>query len=84
VITKAEITTRCDKNISINLFHKGSIRSLDGKFSSVDFDEVGFDDEIFFISDCRAICANASAPFSILSTYNSLKKNIKRILKTIS
>jgi hypothetical protein len=53
--------------------HKGQRRSFGGRSSSIDFDE-----ETFFSSACRAICANASAFFSILSTYNSLK-NIPKL-----
>jgi hypothetical protein len=54
----------------------GQSRSFGGGSSSVDFNVDGFIDETFFSSICRI----ASAFFSILSTYNSLKK--QKIIST--
>ncbi len=62
--------------------HKGQRRSFGGRSSSIDLDEDGIDDGRFFSSNCRAICANASAFFSSLSTYNSLE-NIQIIFKNL-
>lgn len=52
--------------------HKRQRRSSGGESSSADFVKTGTDIPAFLSSVCRAISANASAFFSILSTYNSL------------